>query len=74
MILILRDGVEEDSLVKKSPGSTSSAEKGEITGVICLRLCAVHEKITLYSSGENITWHGISRRVTVIKTAAHGSC
>lgn len=70
--LIPRDEVDEGSLIKKSTGSTSGAEKGETTNVICLRLCAVQEKVIVYS-GENITWHGISRRVLVI-TATHGSC
>lgn len=67
--LILRDEVEEGSLIKKSMGSTSGAEKGETS----LRLCAVQEKVTIYS-GENITWHGISRRVPVVITAMLGSC
>lgn len=71
--LILRDEVEEGSLIKKSTGSTSGAEKGETTDVIYLRLCAVQEKVTVYSR-ENITWHGISRRVPVVITATHGSC
>ncbi|WMV43439.1 hypothetical protein MTR67_036824, partial [Solanum verrucosum] len=56
--LIPRDEVEEGSLIKKSMGSTSGAEKGETTDVICLSLCAVLEKtcmeaastIVLYSS------------------------
>lgn len=36
--LIPRDEVEEGSLIKKSMGSTSGAEKGETTDVICLSL------------------------------------
>lgn len=59
--LIPRDEVKEGSLVKKSTGSTSGAENGETTDVICLRLCASQEKVTVYQR-ENITLHGISRR------------
>ncbi|MCD7448829.1 hypothetical protein HAX54_046675 [Datura stramonium] len=42
--LIPRNEVDDGSLLKKSTGSTSSAEKGKITDGICLRLCAVQEK------------------------------
>lgn len=43
--LIPRNEVDDGSLLKKSTGSTSGAEKGKITDGICLRFCSVQEKV-----------------------------